>query len=294
MYEKNNEGHYLSLKELISESLLRDLILFTFLFVLIIIQQWDYIFLLLFPLITFASSIFFRILSTNKKRTEFKNSLILYNPLGLERIHANRLFFCTIFQLILLYWLGAESLYNPHIVNWYISFFLGVLIFIYTFSFFWIFIDLWKYSKIEIIKKNIEGNLPQHIKSQFSSDLRNLISFLNSRNFRLISIISFLVFIILNIFNLILLFFMSFNSIGIQLMLPGYQSITLSYIFYGFLVISPSLTIILLINNYKFINKISREKLNKIIESFPRNIQIKIIENLKALNNKIKEQLKSE
>ena len=87
---------------------------------------------------------------------------------------------------------------------------------------------------------------------------------------------------------------MSFNSIGIQLMLPGYQSITLSYIFYGFLVISPSLTIILLINNYKFTNRISREKLNKIIESFPRNIQIKIIENLKALNNKIKDQLKSE
>ena len=52
MNEKNNRIHYLSIKELLSESLLRDIILFTFLFILIIFQQWDYIFLLLFPLIT--------------------------------------------------------------------------------------------------------------------------------------------------------------------------------------------------------------------------------------------------
>ncbi|MFX1419526.1 MAG: hypothetical protein ACFE9N_11460 [Promethearchaeota archaeon] len=294
MKEENNKHYYLSIKDLFSEVLLRDIILFTFLFVLVVAQQWNYILLLLFPLVTFTFSIFFRILSTNKRRTEFKNSIILYNPLGLERIYANRLFFCTIFQLILIFWLGTESLYNPHIVNWYVMFFIGVLIFIYTFSFYWVFIDLWKYSKIEIMKKNSEKNLTQDINSQLSSDLRDLISFLNPKNFRIVSITSLLVFVSLNILNLIIILFINTGSIGIKIMLPGHQTITISYMFYGFLTISPSLTIILLIYIYKVVNNFSVEKIYEFIKPFPRKIQIKLIENLKTLNNKIREQLKSE
>jgi len=294
MNEKNNKNYYLSIKDLISESLLRDLILFIFLFLLIINQAWDCIFLLLFPLITFTFSLFFRIISNNKKRTEFQKSLVIYNPLGFERKNANRLFFSSIFQLILIFWLGAESLYNPHIVLGYYSYFSGILIFSYTFGFFWIFIDLWKYAKIELITDAIEGRIPQYNDSQISGDLRNIISFLKLKNFRIVSISTFLVFIILNILNVIILLLIPYNSIGIQLILPGSQSITLSYIFYGFLIISPILTIILLIWNYKTINNFSRDKLNKVIEPLPRNMQIKIVENLKALNNKIKEQLKSE
>ncbi len=294
MNEKNNKKYYLSIKDLISESLLRDLILFIFPFLLIISQAWDSIFLLLFPLITFTFSLFFRIISNNKKRTEFQKSLVIYNPLGFERKNANRLFFSSIFQLILIFWLGAESLYNPHIVVGYYSFFPGILIFSYTFGFFWIFIDLWKYAKIELITEAIEGRIPQYNDSQISDDLSNVISFLKLKNFRIVSISTFLVFIILNILNVIILLLIPYNSIGIQLILPGSQPITLSYIFYGFLIISPILTIILLIWNYKTINNFSRDKLNKVIEPLPRNMQIKIVENLKALNNKIREQLKSE
>lgn len=294
MNEKNNENHYLSLKDIISESLLRDLILFTFLFLLIITQGWDNIFLLLFPLITFAFSLFFRIICSNKKRIEFQNSLVIYNPLGLERKNANRLFFSSLFQSILIFWLGAESLYNPLLVEGYYSYFSGILIFSYTFGFFWIFIDLWKYARLEILTEPIEGGTPQYYDSQFSSDLKNVISFLKLKNFRIVSFATFLVFIILNILNVITLLFINYDSIGIQLYLPGLQWMALSYMFYGFLIISPTLTTILLILNYKAINNFSREKLNKIIEPLPRNMQIKIIENLKALNIKIKEQLKSE
>ena len=128
MNEKNNNNHYLSLKDMISESLLRDSILFTFLFLLILTQWWENILLLLFPLFTFTFSLFFRILSSNKLKTEFNNSLIIYNPLGLERKSANRFFYCTLFQLILLFWIGGESLYNSHIVQNYFSFFLGFLL----------------------------------------------------------------------------------------------------------------------------------------------------------------------
>ncbi|MFX1553096.1 MAG: hypothetical protein ACFFBV_04150 [Promethearchaeota archaeon] len=293
MNEKNNKKYYLSLKDLISESLLRDLFLFMFLFLLIISQAWNTIFLLLFPLISFTFSLFFRIISNNKKRTEFQKSLIIYNPLGFERKNANRLFFSSIFQLILIFWLGAESLYNPHIILGYYSYFPGILIFFYTFGFFWIFIDLWKYAKIELITNSIKGRIPQDNDSQISADLRNVISFLKLKNFRIISISTFLVFIALNILNVIFLLLVNHNSIGIQLILPGSQILFLSYIFYCFLIISPTLTITILIWNYKTINNFNREKLNKVIEPLPRNMQIKIIENLKSVNNKIREELKS-
>ena len=294
MNEKNNKNHYLSLKDLISESLLRDLVLFAFLFLLIIAQAWNNVFLLLFPLITFSFSLFFRIMSSNKIKTEFRNSNIIYNPLGLETKHANRFYFCTLFQLILILWLGGESLYNPHIINNYFSYFLGFLIFFYTSSFFWIFIDLWKYSKIEIITRTIEDRSTQDSDFQFSQDLGKVVSYLKLKNFRLVSLITFLVFIILNVSNIITLFFMNFMAIGILIILRGSQIMPLSYIFYGFLIISPTLTMVLLIKNYKTITDFSKEKLDKIIEPLPKNIQNKIIENFKTLNNKLKEQLKSE
>ena len=80
---------------------------------------------------------------------------------------------------------------------------------------------------------------------------------------------------------------------SIQVLLPGSQYMAVSYIYFGFLIISPTLSVYFLIMNYKFINNISIDKLNKIIEPLPKNLQIKIIENLKSLNKSIKEQLKS-
>jgi len=291
MTEKNNDNHYLSLKDLISESFLCDLILFTFLFILIISQAWDNIFFLLFPLITFTFSLFFRILSTNKKRTEFEKRYVIYNPFGSEGKNANRLFYSAQFQLILIFWLGAESLYNPHLVENYYFYFTGILVFLYTFAFFWIFIDLWKYSRLEIITSEIEGKLD----SQLSIDTRNVISFLKLKTLKIISVINLLVFILLNIINLIFLLLIN-NSLflNMQIYLPGLQLITFSYILYGILFISPILTIIILILNYRTINNFNKEKLDKLIEPLPRNIQINIIENLKSLNKKIKEQLKIE
>ena len=291
MNEKNNKNHHLTLRNLISESLLRDIILFMFLFLIIISQAWDNIFLLLFPLITFTFSLFFRILNTNKRKTEFENSLVIYNPLGLEGKNANRFFFSSLFQLILIFWLGAESLYNPHLINSYMIYFTGFFVFFYTFAFFWIFIDIWKYTKIEIITDPIE----EKIDSQFSGDLRNIISFLKFKNFRLSSLITFLIFLILNIVNLIFnILLFNFPNLGMQYILPSYQPIILSYFFFGILIIPPVLSIILLTFNYIAVNNFSKEKLDKIIEPLPRNLQIKIIENLKALSNKIKKQLNSE
>ncbi|MFW9970999.1 MAG: hypothetical protein ACFFDF_12465, partial [Candidatus Odinarchaeota archaeon] len=69
---------------------------------------------------------------------------------------------------------------------------------------------------------------------------------------------------------------------------------SISYFFILFLIISPTISIIFLIRTYRNISNINTEKLNEILKPLPRNIQIKIIENLKALNDRIKEQLKNE
>ena len=150
MSEENSDQNYLLLREIINESLLRDVFLFTLFFLLVLSQSWQNIFLLLFPIITFAFSLFFKIISTNKWRTKFEKSSIIYNPLGLEKKHANRLNFSALVQLVLLFWIGAESLYHPQLIDLYSNFFLIFYCFIYTFGFFWIFIDIWKYSKIKI------------------------------------------------------------------------------------------------------------------------------------------------
>ncbi|MFX1568793.1 MAG: hypothetical protein ACFFCV_10560 [Promethearchaeota archaeon] len=291
MNEKNQENHFLSIKDLISESIIRDLILFTFLFLLIISQIWDNIFFLLFPLITFTFSLFFRILSVNKKKAFFERSDIIYNPLGSEVRNANRFFFSAQFQLILIFWLGAESLYNPHLVSNYYCFFIIILTFSFTFTFFWIFIDLWKFVRFEIIINGIE----KEIDSQILTDSKHVISFLKLNSYKIISVINLLVFILFNILNLISIFLINgIPSLGIEVPLPGSQLIPISYFLYIVLFISPIITILVHIFNYKVINNIDDKKLEKVIEPLPRNMQIKIIENLKSLNNKIKEQLKTE
>jgi hypothetical protein len=276
MNEKKISKDYLSLKEIISESLIRDLILFLFVFLLIIAQGWSNLLLLLFPLITYIFSVFFRIISSNKAKTEFINNLVLYYPLGLEKKHANRLFFCTIFQLILLFWIGAESFINPHLINNYSFFFYTILVFLYTFGFFWIFMDLWKFSRVEI---------------QLSNETKEIGSILKFRNLKIISLTSFSVFLILNLINI---FSFSFDTIRMLVYLPSSQILPLTFFYYGFLIISPTITIFLLIINYKTVTHFNVEQLRENIDPLPRNLQIKILESLKLVNKKVKEQLKIE
>ena len=281
------EKYYLKLRELYSESLVRDLILFFFLFILIVAQNWDSMLLILFPLILFGYGIFFKVIDIVKKRTEEN---IIYNPLGSEKKHANRLIFCALFQLILLFWIGAESIYHPQLIDNYFFYFIVLFIFIYTFGFYWLFIDLWKYSRIEILTEGFE----QFSRQKLSKDFNNVISFLKMRNFKIISIINFLVFIILNLLNLLLTLFIFYEIMpGITFNLPGTyiedsKPIELPIIIYGIIVISPLIATIFLFLSYKDIKDINNMKFNKIIGQLSSDVQDKIKENLQKLNKKIK------
>jgi len=283
----------LQFKELISESLLRDLILFSFLFILVIAQDWDNILLLLFPLITFVFALFFKMIDTIRQESQTDDTLIIYNPLGSEKVSSHRLNFSAFIQLILLFWFGAESLYHPQLIDNYYIYFISIFIFFYTFGFYSVFIDLWKYSKIEIKIEN-KNSREDH------DNLDNVISFLKVKSFKIISIINLLVFILLNAMN-ILFAFLTFDKImpGFEYTLPGTgfensEPITLSFIIYAIVTIPPLISIAFLFINYTDINNISSEKLNKILSSLPEGTQNKIIENLILLNENFKNKLRLE
>jgi len=283
----------LQLKELISESLFRDLILFSFLFILVIAQDWDNILLLLFPLITFVFALFFKMIDTIRQESQTDDTLIIYNPLGSEKVSSHRLNFSAFIQLILLFWFGAESLYHPQLIDNYYIYFISIFIFFYTFGFYSVFIDLWKYSKIEIKIEN-KNSREDH------DNLDNVISFLKMKSFKIISIINLLVFIILNAMN-ILFAFLTFDKImpGFEYTLPGTgfensEPITLSFIIYAIITTPPLISIAFLSINYKDINNFSSEKLNKILSSLPKGTQNKIIENLILLNEDFKNKLRLE
>ena len=286
----------LQFKELISESLLRDLILFSFLFILVISQDWENILLLLFPLITFVFALFFKLIDVIRQKSNTDDNLIIYNPLGSEKVSSNRLTFSALIQLILLFWFGAESLYHPQLIDNYFVYFISLFIFFYTFGFYAVFIDLWKYSKIEIILENVDIKNSQ----KDHDDLDNVISFLKMKSFKIISIINLLVFIILNVLNIIYVF-LTFDEImpGFEYSLPGTglensEPIKLSFMIYAFMTMPPLISIAFLIINYRDINNFDREKLDKILKSLPELTQKKITENLLLLNESFKKKLRLE
>jgi hypothetical protein len=239
-------------------------------------QEWSNLFLIIFPIITFSFALIFRFISTNKFR--LINTNIVYNPLGSERNHANRLNFCALVQLILLFWIGSESVSRPQFVDIYSIFFNILFIFAFSFGFYWIFIDSWKNSKIEIFVDD--------------PDIKEAVSSLKLKNFKRISISSLLLFLILNLLNLFfsLFTFLGYFS-GIPVTLPGTGiessgPLVISYIFFGVIVISPISAFIFLKLSYKDVKNFSYVKLSKILDPLPEETKTIIINNLKSLNKR--------
>ena len=289
MSDKNTKQEFLLLRELLSESLLRDLILFVIFYLFILAQSWKNIFLLLFPVITYAFSLFFRLINANKWRLSIYDTTITYNPLGLEKKHANRLIFSTLLQLILLFWIGGESIYHPQLIQNYDVFFNILFNFIYTFGFYWILIDIWKYSKITIETKSSTGE---------NSEI--LVNRLDLKNFKLIYLVNLGTFIFLNIFNLGMVILTEINDfLGIMYTLPGTgieSSLPLKISISSFLiiVISPLITILLYYLIYKNISKINPSELIVKLQLLPESKQNNIIETLKNINNKYYRDFNSE
>ena len=282
MKENNTNDEYLPLKDFLNENLLRDLIIFIVLFLFILTQSWNDLFLLIFPLILFTMSMTFRIINTNKWRIYLANGMIIYNPLGSEKKNADRLYFSSVLLLILLFWIGSESIYHPQLIDDYNFFFNILFIFIYTFGFYWILIDIWKNAKIEIL-----------IKEEQDQNINKVLSSLGREKSIHLSIFNLAIFIILNVINVVVAFLINFNLIssisyylpgtGIEGSLPFEISILLLF----FMIISPFLTVIFLFLIHHYIQDFNIDLLNDIIQSLPESRRNEILQNLSHINKKI-------
>lgn len=279
---------YLSIRQLFSERVLRDLILFVSLFLFTISQDWDNLFLILFPLITFIFGIFFRLVDENKWRTQFQNSPVSYSPLGSEKKHANRFIFSALLLLVFLFWFGAESLYHPQLIDNYSPFFVIIYFFIYTFAYFWIFIDLWEYCRIKIAVEEETEDYTKKVEYQ-----NNLIQFLNIRFFKRITYLSLYNFIILNILNILFTTLTYIGGmLGFKFYLPGTgieesEPLILHLFVYLLLFASPIITILLLILVYRDINKMKPDELFNIVNRLPKDSRLLVLEQLKMFNEKL-------
>ena len=185
MSVNNSNKESLSLREALNEGLIRDTILFLSAFLFVISQEWNNVLLLIFPVICFAFSLFFKIIATNRYRL-IQVSDLSYYPLGSEKRNSSRLFFASMFLLILTLWMGYESYLTPQLIdNFFLSFSI-LFILIYTFAFLWIFIDIWKYA---IIKVKFENK-------------KITFSMLDKKFYLRIIFSEFLIFLILNLLNL--------------------------------------------------------------------------------------------
>jgi len=288
MTKDNSEKPFLLLREIFNEILLRDIILFTILFLFTLAQTWDTIILFLFPIISFAYSLIFRIISTNKWRINSETKPLIYNPIGVEKRHANRLEFSALLQLILLFWIGAESLYHPQLIDNYAIYFNIIFFFVYSFGYYWIIIDIGKYTRFGIVLKNIDL---EYEKSKSEGEINRLITFLKFEKFKRISIVNLIVFLVANVLNILFALAIQYNAIsGIPFLLPGTgiessEPLQITLISLLIIVISPVLTSFFLLIIYKDINNFSLENLNAAIVDLPDNLKKEILENIKNLNN---------
>ncbi len=285
MSEKNSDQPELLLREVLNETILRDVLLFILLYLFMLAQNWDNLLLLLFPIITFCFALFFRIIGTNKHRLIDEQNLISYNPLGAEKKNADRLIFISLLELILLFWIGAESLYHPQLVDDFGFYFSLIYFMLYSFGFFWIFFGIWNNCKIITNLNGLENNESGYKKL--------LISELGFNKIKLISYLNILIFIAFNLINTILTILVFFGAeIGFPSNLPGSgiedsQPLFLSYSVWIMLIAFPIASIFYLISIYRDVNSFSEIELKSKINSLPKEIQEKIINSLKAINQKL-------
>ena len=284
MSEDNSNQTVLLLREVLNEGLLRDMFLFVILYIFILIQEWDNLLLLLFPIISFSFALFFRVIGTNKKRLKGENSLVYYNPLGVENKNANRLIFVSLLQSILLFWFGAESIYHPQLIDDFSLYFNIMYFLIYSFGFFWIFLGIWNDCKIIIDLNNFKDNNLEAKKI--------IISELKFKKIKLISYLNILFFLVLNLINLILIltnisgitlsFTVSLPGTGIE----GSEPLNVPYSVLIVMISFPLITSIFLKIIYDEVSFFSEIEIKSKISSLPLELQTQIIENLKFINKK--------
>jgi hypothetical protein len=287
MNDEKERVEYLSFKQIINEALIRDLILFSLLYLFSLNLPWKDPLLLMFPLIMYCFSLFFRILSSNKWRVLNKSrNLIVFNPFGLEKKIASRLFFCAILLLILVYWIGVESILHPQLIDLYFLYFNYLFLFIYGFGFLWIITDSWKDAKFTVKKVN---ELDALSNVQLAPIKESVISQVKLKNFKIISVITLIIFFCFISLNVILSILAQFDRVAaIDYALPGTgiessSPVNLSIAFYLGWISFPVLFIASSIIIFKDVIKYEEGNLNEILNDLPLDLRNEILHMLKGV-----------
>jgi hypothetical protein len=214
-----------------------------------------------------------------------ERNAIQYNPLGAENKISDRLFFISLIQLILLFWIGAESLYHPQLIDDFNFYFSLVFFLIYSFGYYWIFTGIWKYCKIVIDLENLDDNEDQFTKI--------VISELNVNRIKLITYSNIIIFVSLNFLNYLLIMLDLLEiKLSFPYFLPGTgiedsQPLQLPFTSLIILIAFPLMTSIFLRLIYNDINSFSITDFKKKTGNLPSEVKDQIIENLKSINTKL-------
>ena len=206
------------------------------------------------------------------------------------------MFFTAILQLILLFWIGAESYYHPQLIQSYDQFFNIIFNFLYTFGFYWILIDVWNYSKIVIRLKNNRLSTQAQNNTLLKSDLDKVISHLKLKSFKIISIVNLSTFIFLNVLNISFTLYIDNPFLCFSYYLPGTGiegslPLKISIISFLIVIISPLEASFLLIFIYKDLNNINHAEFEYLLKKLPEENRKNIIENLTKINKKFNRDL---
>lgn len=287
------------------EKFLRSSLVFLVFYIFILLQKWRSILFLLVPLITYVLFVFFKGIDILKNRTQVQQFNIKFNPIGNEKIIASRLYFCLLLEIIIVFAMGAESLYHPQLIGDYFIYYVIPLILIYIFSMYYPLYDLGFYAKIEIELKNelnsgseteFEVNSSDRItdSEDIDSDNENssmrkkeLLTYLNFKKFGSISTMTRICFVILAIGWLLFQMLTILNFFpGIPVYIPGSvipqgSPLYISYFVYVCIIAVPIIIYIVINRTHSVISGLDFEELKKIISKFPEHQQQKIIRTLK-------------
>jgi uncharacterized membrane protein (DUF485 family) len=128
-------------KIFITQAFLQEFILFGILLGALILQAWSNIFLLLFPILLCAESLFFRAFQVGQE-INFSKFTPPTEPLGFTRSAVDRAEFAGILTALILLIQGYDSLARPQLVSTLAPYFLEMLLAAYLLGHYWFFSGL--------------------------------------------------------------------------------------------------------------------------------------------------------
>ncbi|MBD3350611.1 MAG: hypothetical protein GF364_03900 [Candidatus Lokiarchaeota archaeon] len=249
-------------------SFLREIIVFVAFYIFILLQKWDSLVFISIPLISFGFLCFFNVLRILGTLSEFKDKVVKYRPFGNLKVISDRIYFCMSLELIIVFVIGAESLYHPQLIDNHFVFYVLILISIYIFTMYYVLHDIGMYSKLELLINEaeiVEDTNKHHQTGDDISSKAKLLSYLKLDQFRRFYKFITLSFIIIESIWVLFWILSYFDLLNITLSLPGSSlmegsPISTSFVIYVIIGLIPSIIVYFLYNNYSIIKRIQIDK----------------------------------